>query len=394
MVKEYLAENTNFSITKESITKEDLPTITICILTRKEKREKGKEHKSIKYGQDFTIQTMKTWAEPWFNPNTTMITLSEGINDYEFFEQKRQIKLEEMRVFSFGYLIRNCVKLQFTISALIYGQSIQHGVSFDVGMFTITLSETMTKNIQEATVYTTSENNSYGAVLKRWYDGKVEPIQLPIGKYTAITVTKMKRHEYLERKCSPTSFYGCIGEKMKQQEACQINGTICSPITIPTDKMPICPTTNPQFCDEAIVQAASECVGLIPCITEEYSLWANDLWSSKESSTEDLFRQYLFDKLVKQLMEAQQRKYYFWIQLTSDKNMPHGYYSDKVQKFVHKEYLVWTGISMVGNIGGQLGLWVGFSFTGLVAGILSLWYCVQRQISSNKHLGTGIERIG
>ena len=71
--------------------------------------------------------------------------------------------------------------------------------------------------------------------------------------------------------------------------------------------------------------------------------------------------------------------------------MPRGYYQDKVQKFVHKEYIVWTGICMVGNIGGQLGLWVGFSFTGLVAGILNLWYCAHGKISSNKHFGTGIK---
>ena len=88
----------------------------------------------------------------------------------------------------------------------------------------------------------------------------------------------------------------------------------------------------------------------------------------------------LFDKVVEELLEDQWSKYYFWISLTSDKTEPHGYYSDKINKFVHREYLVWTVTSMVGNIGGQLGLWVGFSFTGLVAGILNLWYCARRKM--------------
>ena len=44
----------------------------------------------------------------------------------------------------------------------------------------------------------------------------------------------------------------------------------------------------------------------------------------------------------------------------------------EVQKEVHMEYLTWTGISMVGNIGGQLGLWIGFSFTSLVAVALNM----------------------
>ena len=115
MVKEYLTENTNFSITKEPFTKEDLPTIVICIATRTEKKDKEELHGTIKYGQDFTVQVMDAWV-PWFNPNVTMLTLSEGYNDYDFFEQTRHIKLEKMRVFQTSYLYRNCVKLQFKIS--------------------------------------------------------------------------------------------------------------------------------------------------------------------------------------------------------------------------------------------------------------------------------------
>ena len=84
MVKEYLAENTNFSITEEPITKEDLPTITICILIRTEKKEKEEEPRTIKYGQDFTVQIMDSNSD-WFNPNATMISLSEGNNGHNFF---------------------------------------------------------------------------------------------------------------------------------------------------------------------------------------------------------------------------------------------------------------------------------------------------------------------
>ena len=38
---------------------------------------------------------------------------------------------------------------------------------------------------------------------------------------------------------------------------------------------------------------------------------------------------------------------------------------------VHREYLMWTAIYMVGSIGGQLGLWVGFSFAGFLSGFMS-----------------------
>ena len=98
VVKEYLAENTNFSIKEESITKEDLPTITICISIETEKKVREEEPITIKYGEVYTIQTMDSWVEPWLNPNATMITLSEGYNGYDFMRQRRHIKLEEMRV--------------------------------------------------------------------------------------------------------------------------------------------------------------------------------------------------------------------------------------------------------------------------------------------------------
>ena len=44
----------------------------------------------------------------------------------------------------------------------------------------------------------------------------------------------------------------------------------------------------------------------------------------------------------------------------------------EVQKEIHKEYLAWTGTSMIGNVGGQLGLWVGFSVTGFMAGTFNV----------------------
>ena len=95
-------------------------------------------------------------------------------------------------------------------------------------------------------------------------------------------------------------------------------------------------------------------------------------------------KQFLFDTVVEELLEEQMSKYYIWISLTSDKTKPRGYYSDKVQKIIHKEYLVWKSTGMVGNIGGQLGLWVGFSFMGIIGGILNLWYCAYGKVFSNK----------
>ena len=70
-------------------------------------------------------------------------------------------------------------------------------------------------------------------------------------------------------------------------------------------------------------------------------------------------------------MRGQENKYIFWLEFWKERSS-NGRYMNSVQKYVNKEYLSWTGTSMVGNVGGQLGLWLGFSFTGCVAGALNL----------------------
>ena len=38
--------------------------------------------------------------------------------------------------------------------------------------------------------------------------------------------------------------------------------------------------------------------------------------------------------------------------------------TDELHLDVYTEYYVWTGVSLIGNVGGQLGLFIGFSFLG------------------------------
>ena len=49
-----------------------------------------------------------------------------------------------------------------------------------------------------------------------------------------------------------------------------------------------------------------------------------------------------------------------------------GEYIHGVQKEVHKEFWAMTGMSLIGNVGGQLGLCLGFSFIGFSGWVLAL----------------------
>ena len=63
---------------------------------------------------------------------------------------------------------------------------------------------------------------------------------------------------------------------------------------------------------------------------------------------------------------------------------------------VKTEYLIHDVISMIGNVGGTLGLFVGFSFSNVISGILSFlnsctirtqnWIEKQNQVTLAKNL--------
>ena len=50
LIQEYMEGNTNFSLTKQPITQNDIPTATICIHAKME----------LNYGKDFYIMTLNT----------------------------------------------------------------------------------------------------------------------------------------------------------------------------------------------------------------------------------------------------------------------------------------------------------------------------------------------
>ena len=69
--------------------------------------------------------------------------------------------------------------------------------------------------------------------------------------------------------------------------------------------------------------------------------------------------------------DEQKNKYIFVLDLATP-TATRGKYTGKFQKDVDTEKLAWSGISVIGNIGGYMGLCVGFSFTGFIAWTLAI----------------------
>ena len=248
----------------------------------------------------------------------------------------------------------------------------------DVAFIAIQISEKV-KNSgqQEVTLYITSERNSFGAVLNGWYDGKVNPILLPRGGLASIQLTGMKRFEYLEKTSKNSSFYECLGEKLMTHKECQNNGVPCTLYSFPNYKPPLCPQ---KIMNEAcknrsnILSAMNKCLSQTPCITEEYEFSKYKDWSAEDTSHSRRILQKLLNdsNLVDRLMVKYENKFVFILEFARPR-WSNGPYAIEVQKQIHKEYLAWTVTSMIGNVGGQLGLWLGFSFTGFLAGTFNVF---------------------
>ena len=370
MIYEYLEGNTNFSVTEKPIDVEDIPTLTICL---ESKRIHGSKTEIMKYGKDFTIEAMNSTAYAWDPEDSAMVTLVEGLNEIALAGQRRQILLQQLVVYqNLPHVLRNCVRMVSRMEqSQLHFINYLEGSGLAIGAFTVTTSQNVFENIESTNLYVTSERNSYGATIGQWFDGKVKPFQLMKGALHSIKIPKMNRYEYLKHKCSSASFYQCLGKKLKKHRMCHYDGPSCSLISLPVKETPLC--TNHSACVdyEALASAVHDCKNKTPCYTEEYLIEEVKEWSSSDPDQAKKQIMSWWGDAAAEVLENQMNKYIVWIDLMKEMSS-NGRYNTAVQKYVHKEFLSWTGTGLVGNVGGQLGLWLGFSFTGFIAGVVNL----------------------
>ena len=135
------------------------------------------------------------------------------------------------------------------------------------------------------------------------------------------------------------------------------------------------------------------CVGQKPCSSEEYEFHLGKDWSARDPSrAQNILQKILGNQtLLNKLLDRFDNTYVFILEFAKSK-WSNGPYAMEVQKYVHKEYLAWTGTSLIGNVGGQLGLWVGFSFTGFLAQTLNFCPKMWSVISRNQMLQRMVKR--
>ena len=198
-------------------------------------------------------------------------------------------------------------------------------------------------------VYVTSEENSNGAFLEDWWDGKVYKEVIKIGSWSRIELQPIK-YRYLDDNdaCSHQS-----NNARWKQVVSQLNfsscSQICSPIPFFDDVIPRCGWED-EYLD------ARWCVRTI----------INENWW-------DYFAKYGYKRPCTNT-EYQGYKYKEQKFVSGATNFVSVYYrfAPPMMTKAHQEYLIFDIVGMIGSVGGTLGLCIGFSFSGITTAILTL----------------------
>ena len=119
-----------------------------------------------------------------------------------------------------------------------------------------------------ARFWITSEDNSYGLVWSRWFDGTTTkgPILYKDEAYV-FTIEEVREFQNLKSTCSENSYYKCLANRFRKFDFDNALGftdkdggkchfeKLCSPFTLPFDDntIPLCKTEQDIYCFQAVL---------------------------------------------------------------------------------------------------------------------------------------------
>ena len=299
------------SLTHYDVPVRELPTIVFCF----SKSDSGKTE--YEYGSDFKIK-----YEIYHNSNISGAFIKEGENTTVMEEEI--VFLEKITTHVMG----NC----FKITAFLTRGYIKNSYRF----FNLYFNESNTQeDFHTLGVFLTSPKNSYGIVQNFWRNGIVMKTQIIKGMTKSLDL-KPEQYQYLETatnmKCSHESYYECISRLVAAN--LKESPTKCSPVSLPS--LPICKVNISDAKEQEFWRFCKSAEQICPrklCVTLEYS--------GEET--------------------------YHKNQTYNNGTVSFEYEISSNLMTLYEEYLIHDAISMVGSVGGTLGMCIGFSFTGLIS---------------------------
>ena len=233
---------------------------------------------------------------------------------------------------------------------------------------------------EEAKIYLTTEDNSYGAILLRWFDGKVYPYTLQRGKHHDVSIAEVNAWKLKD--CQATPYYHCMSQALSASKQCSKIGQPCTNISLPTEEkwqsFQLCTNQEATLCNWKVLRSLyynkTVCKPSRLCHVQEYVTKQN----VQPYVIEPKFNGFSFD-------------YKFSVSESSG-----GMRTNEPTKQLHSEVYLVTPMGLVANIGGTLGLFIGFSFSGSLIWIIDvgfkwgLLFCTTKCCPNDQQAGKNV----
>ena len=207
-------------------------------------------------------------------------------------------------------------------------------------------------------IYFTSEKNAYGISMAKFEDGDEVLVEVYEEAYVHLNHEKTVFLESKGKCSNDHSFYECLASKIisLNYTSCP---TRCSPISYAnlTTSIPLCETEEEIKCAKDL--AYYELLGK-KCLK-----YCERVSYSEKISWKDAIP-----------YEDQGHNFWVYYRTTTD------------EMFVNEEYQIYNFNSMIGSIGGTLGLFIGFAFTNVISLIIS--HCKDFSIKKSALTSNGV----
>ena len=363
--QEFLQGRTGYSVSNEDVTVLDLPALILCLIA------KNTSHRLI-YGKDTSL-TAKI-----FELQDESIDLIEN----KTVKTMTGIELHLSEHWQTRWPEHQCYKVSI--------EKNEATVDFNLYRMQIVVRKLSPQlNEDNFVVLLASEENIYGLNWLRAYDGSLKywfRNDFKVRKKClVINIVEHVEHRNLEISCSHESYYQCLAMRFASLDlrnvpkmnfnniSCTFK-SLCTPFSLPFKdrNIPICQTERDRRCLENVLlhlrkDQGTHCGRL--CRTREYITEVEKTiptWSICQENKSLNFPEIIFEYRFKEPSNSRGRFM-------------------RPSKIVHEEYFVMSWMSLVGNLGGTLGMFIGFSFIGVSEKMIEfgtwMWIKVKKQKS-------------
>ena len=327
VLEKFISGKTSFAESEERI--KELPTITLCFSNPDSTKT------TYEYGLDFKLKYLikirDIVTSNYLIEGTNMTILENTVGFNKFISEPLG------NCYKFSHIYINVMDYQYSNFILYFNES-------------VILPDTTKLNL-----FFTTEKNVFGLTVGSYRNGRVAKIEINKGVHGIVDV-QTEKLIYLPgiSNCSHESFYECF---CRTYEA-NVSSIKCFPGTLPS-YLPICKSLNEYMEQFWSIWNKVTKNGHCPKLCETIQYFAETVTSTKVS------------------LSYPNASFGFGLSFGASRGLAS----------VHEEYLIYDTTSMIGSVGGTLGMCIGFSFTG-VTSILTKFLRNTITIMTNKRKPT------